>query len=128
MTIETRQARTPRYRVSLAIDGAFLIHDRRAMHKRTARFFPAEFTRGCMSYDERTARYPDYVHAELWRLHDCRSREQLRKSQAARVARVAPLFDELRKLQTTNVTEGAHITLAGNSVESHTALVEHIKV
>ena len=112
MTIETRQARTPRYRISLADDGAFLITDRRAVHKRTARYYPASFVSGSMSYDDRTARYPDYVHAELWRLHDCRSRAQLERS----------------RLRTTNVTDGAHITLAGNGVESQVALIEHIKV
>jgi len=116
MTIETRQARSPRYRVSLADDGAFLIHDRRKLHGRTARYYPASFVSGCMSYDDRTARYPDYVHAELWRLHDVRSRARL--DRATRAARV----------QTTNVTDGAHITLSGRTVESHVALVEHIKV
>jgi len=126
MTIETRQARTPRYRVSLDHDGAFLITDRRAVHKRTARYYPASFVSGCMSYDERTARYPDYVHAELWRLHDVRSRARLDRATRAARARIEPLFDELRKIQTTNVTDGAHITLSGNNVESHVALVEHV--
>lgn len=128
MTIETRQARTPRYRVSLADDGAFLITDRRAVHKRTARYYPASFVSGCMSYDDRTARYPDYVHAELWRLHDCRSRARLDAATRAARARVAPLFDELRKIQTTQVTEGLHVTLAGNSVRHDVALIEHIKI
>jgi len=110
MTIETRQARTPRYRVSLADDGAFLITDRRAVHKRTARYYPAQFVSGCMSYDDRTARYPDYVHGELWRLHDVRSRAQLSRS----------------RLGTTNVTDGAHITLVGRGVLVESALVEHV--
>jgi len=112
MTIETRQARAPRYRVSLADDGAFLIYDRRKLHGRTARYYPAQFVSGCMSYDDRTARFPDYVHAELWRLHDVRSRARL--DAATRAAR------------TTNVTEGLHVTLSGKLVESHVALVEHV--
>ena len=128
MTIETRQARTPRYRLSLAEDGAFLVHDRRKLHGRTARYYPANFVHGCMSYDERTARYPDYVHAELWRLHDVRSRARLDAATRQARARVAPLFDELRKIQTTQVTEGLHVTLSGNSVRHDVALIEHIKI
>jgi len=126
MTIETRQARTPRYRVSLADDGAFLIYDRRAIHKHTKRYAPYQFVSGQRGYDDCTARYPDYVHAELWRLHDVRSRARLDRATRAARARIEPLFDELRKIQTTNVTDGAHITLSGNNVESHVALVEHV--
>jgi len=120
--------KNPRYTVSLASDGAFIIADRRALHGNIKRFYPANFVQGCMSYDERTARYPDYVHGKLWALHDSRSRAQIKKSQAARVQRMAPLFDELRKLNTTNVTEGLHVTLSGNSVRHDIALIEHVKI
>ena len=39
-------ARIARYIVSLAEDGAFLIYDRKKLHKRTARFLPAQFVSG----------------------------------------------------------------------------------
>jgi len=32
------------------------------------------------------------------------------------------------RVQTTNVSEGQHITLTGRSVESHVALVEHVTI
>ena len=114
MTNETRQARSPRYRVALADDGAFLITDRLAIHKRTARYYPASFVSGCMYYDERTARYPDYVHAELWRLHDA-DREQLWQANRHKPG-----------IQTTNVSDGAHITLSGKSVRVENTLIEHV--
>ena len=82
MTIKTRQCRSPRYRVSLADDGAFLITDTRyALH--ITRFLPAQFVSGQGMYEPATNKYPDYVHAELWRLHDVRSRARLDKAQAA---------------------------------------------
>ena len=65
---------SPRYLVSLADDGAFLVTDRRAIHKRTTRYAPREFVTGQGGFDERTLRYPDYVHSQLWALHECRQR------------------------------------------------------
>lgn len=66
--------RNARYFVSLADNGDFLVTDRRAIHKRTTRFCPREFVAGQGGFDERTLLYPDYVHAQLWRLHESRQR------------------------------------------------------
>ncbi len=72
-----------RYLVSLAEDGAFLVYDRNCIHKRTARYLPAEFVSGQGSFNPTTIKYPDYVHGQLWALHDGRSRAQFAKAQAA---------------------------------------------
>ena len=77
--------RHPRYFVALADDGAFLITDRKAVHKRTARFLPVQFVYGQGGYDDATRKYPDYVHGQLWALHDARSRAQLAASQLVTV-------------------------------------------
>lgn len=68
---------SPRYFVALDEGGAFLITDRKALHKRTARFLPAEFVSGQGAYNPASARYPNYVHGQLWALHDSRSRAAL---------------------------------------------------
>jgi hypothetical protein len=74
----------PRYLVSLAEDGAFLVYDRRAIHKRTARYQPREFVCGQGGYNPRTDAYPDYVHSQLWALHESAQRAQLERSRTAR--------------------------------------------
>ena len=66
--------RKARYLVSLADDGAFLVTDRRALHKRTTRFLPTEFVYGQGGFNPLTIKYPDYVHGQLWALHECRQR------------------------------------------------------
>ncbi len=66
-----------RYLMSLDDGGAFLVTDRKAIHKRTARFLPTEFVYGQGGFNELTIKYPDYVHGQLWALHDCRQRAQL---------------------------------------------------
>ena len=64
----------PRYFVALANDGAFLITDRKARPNHTARFLPREFVSGQGGFDPATLKYPDYVHGQLWALHQSRQR------------------------------------------------------
>lgn len=66
--------RHPRYFVALDDGGAFLITDRKALHKRTARYLPTEFVYGQGGYNDATRAYPAYVHSQLWALHESRQR------------------------------------------------------
>lgn len=76
--------KNPRYLVSLGDDGAFHVYDRRQLiYNRVTRWLPTQFVYGQGGFDSGTLKYPDYVHAELWRLHESRQCARLAKSRAA---------------------------------------------
>jgi len=58
-------ARTPRYSVTFS-DGFYHVYDKKT--NRTERFLVQGFIYGQGLYEERTSKYPDYVHARVWEL------------------------------------------------------------
>jgi len=58
-------ARTPRYSVTFS-DGFYNVYDKKT--NRTERFLVQGFIYGQGLYEERTSKYPDYVHARVWEL------------------------------------------------------------
>ena len=72
----------PRYTVSLGDDGSFLVWDRKADTRfdQTKRFSPREFVSGQGGFNDATLKYPDYVHGQLWALHESRQRAALAAS------------------------------------------------
>jgi hypothetical protein len=65
--VMSRHRKEQRYLVEL-VGANFRIHDRRTGKYRT--YYAAEFVYGCMDYDPDVGRYPNYVHGEVWRLHN----------------------------------------------------------